>query len=83
MPGSTRVGHQFMDKINFSCSDFQKIKIIDYKNKEYFLHYRSIINGINEILSKKHLVEKLYLDNDIQDNKVLIFIDIEVNHLIL
>lgn len=60
-----------MDKINFSCSDFQKIKVIDYKNEEYFLYYRSIINGINEILSKKHLVEKLYLDDD---NEVLNYI---------
>jgi len=51
LPKSTEQGRKYMDKMNLPTLTFTKTSIINYKNNEYYLHYRSLINCVKNILS--------------------------------
>ena len=51
LPKSIEQGRKYMDNMNIPTLSFTKTNIINYNNNEYFLHYRSLINCVKNILS--------------------------------
>jgi hypothetical protein len=51
LPKSTEQGRKYMDKMNLPTLTFTKTSVINYKNNEYYLHHRSLINCVKNILS--------------------------------
>jgi hypothetical protein len=51
LPKSIEQGHKHMDNMNIPTLSFTKTSIINYNDHEYFLHHRSLINCVKNILS--------------------------------
>ena len=51
LPKSTEQGRKYMDKMSLPTLAFTQTFVINYKNKEYYLHHRSLINCVKNILS--------------------------------
>jgi len=51
LPKSIEQGRKYMDNMNLPNFMFDKTCIITYNNNEYYLHHRSLINCIKNILS--------------------------------
>lgn len=51
LPKSIEQGRIFMDNMNLPSLTYQKSCVINYNNKEYYLHHRSLLNCIKNILS--------------------------------
>ena len=50
LPKSTKQGRKFMDNMKISSLNYIKTCVINYNNLDYYLHYRSLINCIKNIL---------------------------------
>src|SRR3954451_2539267 len=59
---------KYMDNMNLLTLTFTKTLVKNYKNKEYYLHHRSLINCIKNILSI----------SDISQNFTLTFEKLEI-----
>lgn len=68
LPKSIEKGRKYMDNMNLPTLTFTKTLVKNYKNKEYYLHHRSLINCIKNILSI----------SDISQNFALTFEKLEV-----
>lgn len=68
LPKSIEQGHKYMNNMNLPSLKYTKTCVINYKNNEYFLYHRSIINCIRNILSIP----------DISQNFALTFEKVEV-----
>ena len=67
-------GRNYMDNMNIPTLTFTKTCIINYNNNEYYLHHRSLINCIKNILSIP----------DMSQNFALTFKKLEIcNHIYL
>lgn len=73
LPKSIEQGHKYMNNMNLPSLKYTKTCVINYKNNEYFLYHRSIINCIRNILSIP----------DISQNFALAFEKVEVIIFIL
>ena len=51
LPKSIEKGRKYMDNMNLPTLTFTKTWVKNYNNKEYYLHHRSLINCIKNILS--------------------------------
>jgi len=51
LPKSIEQGRKYMDEMNLPTLTFTKTCVINYNNNEYYLHHRSLINCIKNILS--------------------------------
>src|ERR1043166_8866691 len=51
LPKSIKQEHEYMDNMNLPTLTFTKTCVINYNNNEYYLHHRSLINCIKNILS--------------------------------
>lgn len=51
LPKSIKQGHKYMDNMNLPNFKYDKTCVIVYNNNEYYLHHRSLISCIKEILS--------------------------------
>jgi hypothetical protein len=51
LPKSIKQGREYMDNMNLPTLTFTKTCVINYNNNEYYLHHRSLINCIKNILS--------------------------------
>src|ERR1051325_927559 len=43
LPTSIEQGRTYMDKMNIPCLAYKQTCVMNYNNKEYFLHHRSIL----------------------------------------
>jgi hypothetical protein len=68
LPKSIEQGCKYMDSMNLPSLEFTKTCVMNYNNKEYYLHHRLLINCIQNILSIP----------DISQNFALTFKKIEV-----
>lgn len=68
LPKSIEKGRKYMDNMNLPTLTFTKTWVKNYNNKEYYLHHRSLINCIKNILSI----------SDISQNFALTFERLEV-----
>jgi hypothetical protein len=68
LPKSIEQGRKYMDSMNLPSLEFTKTCVMNYNNKEYYLHHRLLINCIQNILSIP----------DISQNFALTFKKIEV-----
>lgn len=68
LPKSIEQGRKYMNNMNLPSLEYTKTCVINYKNNEYFLYHRSIINCIRSILSI----------SDISQNFALAFEKVEV-----
>jgi hypothetical protein len=68
LPTSIEQGRIYMDKMNVPSLTYKQTLVINYNNKEYFLHHRSLLNCIKNILSIP----------DISQNFALTFDNLEV-----
>jgi hypothetical protein len=68
LPKSIEQGRKYMNNMNLPSLEYTKTCVINYKNNEYFLYHRSIINCIRNILSIP----------DISQNFALAFEKVEV-----
>ena len=68
LPKSIEQGRKFMDNMNLPEFSFDKTCVITYNNEEYYLHHRSLINCIKNVLSI----------SDISQNFALTFEKLEV-----
>ena len=57
LPKSIEAGRKFMDKMRCSHLSNRKYKIITHNNKKYFIHYRSILECIQNLLSNQEIAE--------------------------
>lgn len=51
LPKSIKQGREYMDNMNLPNLTYYKTRVIDYNNKEYYLHHRSLLSCIKNILS--------------------------------
>jgi hypothetical protein len=51
LPKSIEQGRKYVDKMNLPTLTFNKTCVINYNNNEYYLHHRSLINCVKNILS--------------------------------
>jgi hypothetical protein len=68
LPKNIVTGRKFMDKMNISHLSHYKHKILVHNNHEYFIHYRPIINCIQNLLSNLEISQ--YLVYNYEDLKV-------------
>ena len=73
LPKSIEQGRKYMDNMNLSSLTYQQTCVINYNNTEYYLHYRSLLNCIKNIL----------LIPDISQNFILNFENLEVRKSII
>src|SRR5436305_12057113 len=52
---------KYIDNMNLSTLTFTKTLVKNYKNKEYYLHYQSLINCIKNILSISNISQNFIL----------------------
>jgi hypothetical protein len=51
LPKSIEKGRKYMDNMNIPDLTYDKTCIINYNDKDYYLHHRSLINCVKHILS--------------------------------
>lgn len=51
LPKSIEKGRKYVDKMNLPTLTFTKTCVVNYNNNEYYLHHRSLINCVKNILS--------------------------------
>ena len=51
LPKNVETGRKFMDKMNISHLAHYKYKILSHNNEEYFIHYHSILECIENLVS--------------------------------
>ena len=61
LPKSIMQGLNYMDNMNIPILTFTKTCIINYNNNEYYLHHRSLINCIKNILSIPNMSQNFAL----------------------
>lgn len=69
LPKSIQQGRKYMDNMNLPNLKYDKTQIITYNGEDYFLHHRSLINCIKNILSIP----------DLSRNFALNFEELEIN----
>ena len=62
LPSSTRIGLQFLDSLKKERTLFNSAPISNINNIIYNFEYRSILAGIEEIISNTEIAEKLVFD---------------------
>jgi hypothetical protein len=68
LPTSIEQGRKYMDNMNLPSLTYQQTCVINYNNTEYYLHHRSLLNCVKNILSIP----------DISQNFALTFENLEV-----
>lgn len=61
LPKSIKQGRDYVDKMNLPTLTFTKTCITKYNNKEYYLHYRPLINCVKNILSNPDISQNFSL----------------------
>ena len=61
LPKSIKQGREYMDNMNLPTLTFTKTCVINYNNNEYYLHHRSLINCIKNILSISNISKNFAL----------------------
>jgi len=51
LPKSIKQGREYMDRMNLPNLTYYKTCVINYNKKEYYLHHRSLLSCIKNILS--------------------------------
>ena len=69
LPKSIQQGRKYMDNMNLPNLKYHKTQIITYNDEDYFLHHRSLIDCIKNILSIP----------DLSQNFTLNFEELEIN----
>ena len=72
LPKSIKQGREYMDNMNLPTLTFTKTCVINYNNNEYYLHHRSLINCIKNILSIPDISKNFALT--FEKLKVIIFL---------
>ena len=72
LPKSIEQGRKYMDNLNIPTLSFTKTSIINYNNNEYFLHHRSLMNCVKNILSIPDMSQNFALN--FEKLEVIIFI---------
>ena len=62
LPKSIKQGRKYMDNMNIPTLTFTKTSVINYKNVEYYLHHRPLINCVKNILSIPDISQNFALD---------------------
>ena len=57
LPKNIGTGRKFMDKMNISHLAHYKYKILVHNNEEYFIHYRPILECIENLLSNSKITQ--------------------------
>ena len=57
LPKNIETGRKFMDKMNISHLAHYKYNILSYDNEEYFIHYRPILECIENLLSNSEITQ--------------------------
>jgi hypothetical protein len=71
LPKSIKQGREYMDNMNLPTLTFTKTCVINYNNNENYLHHRSLINCIKNILSIPDISKNFALT--FEKLKVIIF----------
>ncbi|CAB4391951.1 unnamed protein product [Rhizophagus irregularis] len=58
LPSTSQSGRQFFENLQLPNFDWRKKKIFEYNGKEYEFEYRSVLDGIHQILMNKHITEE-------------------------
>ena len=61
LPKSIEQGRKYMDNMNLPSLTFQQTCIINYNNIEYYLHHRSLLNCVKNILSIPGILQNFAL----------------------
>jgi hypothetical protein len=72
LPKSIKQGREYMANMNLSTLTFTKTCVRNYNNIEYFLHHRSLINCIKNILSIPDMLQNFALT--FEKLEVIIFV---------
>jgi hypothetical protein len=62
LPKSIEQGRNYMDNMNLPSLTFQQTCVINYNNTEYYLHHRSLLNCVKNILSIPNLFPNFALN---------------------
>lgn len=62
LPKSIEKGRKYMDNMNIPTLSFTKTLVDNYKDKGYYLHHRSLINCIKNILSISDISQNFALN---------------------
>src|SRR5213080_3251558 len=61
LPVSIEQGRKYMDNMNLPSLTFQQTCVINYNNTEYYLHHRSLLNCVKNILSIPDILQNFAL----------------------
>jgi hypothetical protein len=61
LPKSIEQGRNYMDNMNLPSLTFQQTCVINYNNTEYYLHHRSLLNCVKNILSIPDILQNFAL----------------------
>lgn len=64
LPTSIEQGRTYMDKMNIPSLTYKQTCVMNYNNKEYFLHHRSTLNCLKNILSIPDISQNFVLTFD-------------------
>jgi hypothetical protein len=62
LPKSIEQGRKYMDNMNLPNLKYQQTFIINYNNTEYYLHHRSLVNCVKNILSISDISQNFTLN---------------------
>ena len=73
LPKSIEKGRKYMDNLNLPNLAYNKTLVTNYNNNDYYLHHRSLINCIKNILSIHDILENFVLNFEKLEVIILVF----------
>ncbi|CAB4421733.1 unnamed protein product [Rhizophagus irregularis] len=76
LPSTSQVGREFVENLQLPGFKWRKEKIFEYQGEEYIFEYRTVLDGIHQILMNKSLTEDFIFEYkpsvDSTDAKILL-----------
>lgn len=74
LPKSIEKGRKYMDNMNIPSLTYDKTCVINYNNKDYYLHHLSLINCVKHILSIPDISAHFMQEFEILEVKIILVV---------
>ncbi|KAF0545528.1 zn-finger domain-containing protein [Gigaspora margarita] len=70
LPSTSKVGHTFIENLNLPNFGWRKEVIFEYEGLEYALEFRTVLDGIHQILLNNSITEEFVIEYKMSTDKV-------------
>src|SRR5439155_15196173 len=72
LPSTLQFGREFMENLQLPNFGWRKESILKYKEKEYNFEYRTVLDGIHQILMNKDIMKEFIFKHKLSTKNVSI-----------